>query len=162
MPFKTHVRTGLVCAALVFTLAGCANAEDAPKPSSTPTPVASETATPTPSATAASDGLQAEAKVLFETLPEADWAYNYSDDGSSAVRENTLDVAGLKTWVSTLTADGWEFTPSDDSPESLVGYLLKDDRVVTVIASTNPDTGVSTTAVFYYSDSAWTGTSNQS
>ena len=162
MTLRSHLGAGVVCATLVLVLAGCSS-DAAPAPSSSSS--ATDSATPNPAETATPKEiaeLQAEAKVLFGTLPAADWIFNYGDEGSSAIRENSLDVAGLKTWITTLEADGWAFTPSEDAEDSLVGYLLKDDRVISLIASTNPDNNVPTTAIFYYSDLAWAGTSTQS
>jgi hypothetical protein len=160
MTVRSKLSTGIICAALVLTVAGCSSTEAAPASSPTATPSASSSPEPSTAPTAAA--LQEDAKVVFSTLPEANWVKTYADTGSSAIRENELDVAGLKAWISSLAGDGWKFTSSEDSAESLVGYLLKDDRVLTVISSTNPDNGAPTTAVFYYSDSAWTGTSTQS
>lgn len=164
MTLRSQLSAGVLCATLIFALAGCSSDVE-PNPTNGSTPTTTESATPAPEGTATPEevaDVKADAETLFETLPKADWVFNYGDDGSSAIRENALDVAGLKAWISTLEADGWTFTATEDSEESLIGYLLKDDRVLSVIASTNPENNVPTTAIFYYSDLAWTGTSTQS
>lgn len=165
MTLKSRLFAGAIGVALLASLTACGASGAAPSP--TPGPAPTSNTTPTPSATPAptkddSVAIKAAGEELFSSLPEAPWKYSYTAQGASATLDNVLNIGGLKAWAHTLEAKGWKYTPTQDDAKTLVGYLTKDDKVISVLAATNPTTAVATTAVFYYSDAAWTGTSTQS
>lgn len=161
------VKSALASVVLIACLTGCSNTDDAtptPTPGQAPTAEAPSTPTPAPTESTKPDQqkLADEAKLIFEKLPSSDWVITNTDKGSSAVRENSLDISSLQTFVKQMQTEGWSFTETDKNDETFIGYLSKDDRIITVFAAVNPETDEPTTAVFYYSDEVWLGASTQS
>ena len=164
MTLKSRLSMALFGASLIFCLSGCAGFSD-PAPSPSPEAAPTNSQTPTPKASPVkgnAETIKVAGEALFKSLPSGQWRYSYTAEGASATMDNVLNIESIKTWAKSLEASGWKFTTTQDKKESFIGYLTKNDKIVTVLAATNPSTAVSTTAVFYYSDAAWTGTSTQS
>lgn len=152
-------------ASLVIGLAACSssNASPSPTPGNSPELSSSPTATASPSTTEQDDKLNAESKAFFATLPEAStWSTSYTAKGSSATKSE-LRISELKSWAQSKQQDGWTLKFTTDKADQIVGYLSKDNRIVSFLSATNPDTNKPTTAVFFYPDTTvWPGTSTQS
>jgi hypothetical protein len=165
MNLRRRLCVSVVAASLALALTACSspNADPSPTPGDSPKSSSTAEATPTPSAIPQDDKLAAEAKAFFATLPDAStWSTSYTAKGASATK-NELGVDGLKTWVESKQQEGWTLKFTTDKPATLVGYLSKNNRIVSFLSATNPDTNKPTTAVFFYPDTTvWPGTSTRS
>lgn len=165
MNLRRRLCVGVVAASLALGLTACstADAKPSPTPGHSPNTSSSAKATPSASATPEDSKLNEEAKTFFATLPDAaTWTTSYTPKGSSATK-NELGVTELKAWVVSKQQDGWTLKFTTDKSDTLVGYLSKDNRIVSFLSATNPDTNKPTTAVFFYPDTTvWPGTSTRS
>jgi len=165
MNLRRRLCVSVVAASLAVGLAACSspNVNPSPTPGDSPKSSSVPTATGSPSATPQDEKLNAEAKAFFATLPDAaTWSTSYTEKGASATKDE-LGISKLKPWVESKQKDGWTLKFTTDKPEAIVGYLSKDNRIVSFLSATNPDTNKPTTAVFFYPDTTvWPGTSTRS
>lgn len=159
MKTQSRIRFGAAALILLFGLTACSTEAVAPAVANQPGLLSEDAVEVEPNSGPEIQQLNSEAKVLFESLPAGDWNLTFTSEGSSALLDN-VEIEVIRNWVSDLEASGWLLTPYQDSQESFIGYLAKDERVINVVAGVNPSNGISTTAVLYYSESAWTGTAN--
>lgn len=165
MNLRRRLCVSIVAASLAVGLAACSssNASPSPTPGDSPKVSSSPKATASPSATPQDEKLTSEAKGFFATLPDAStWNTSYTAKGASATKSE-LGTSELKAWVESKQQDGWTLKFTTDKPDSIVGYLSKNNRIVSFLSAKNPDTGKPTTAVFFYPDTTvWPGTSTRS